>query len=104
VSARTDILDALERDGYKHREAVSLLERADKEPQTPTGLGDPEFPTTLSGGHALIVEYGDCEFYGRCQCGKSHQPGRRPPGHTHRPTPAEPRSRPRRASRRAQRG
>jgi hypothetical protein len=70
MTARTDILDALERDGYKHREAVSLLERADKEPQTPTGLGDPEFPTTLDGGHALIVEYGDCEFYGRCQCGK----------------------------------
>lgn len=31
---------------------------------------DPDFQTTLSGGHALIVEYGDCEFYGRCQCGK----------------------------------
>lgn len=30
---------------------------------------DPEFPTTWQGGHALIVEYGDCEFYGRCQCG-----------------------------------
>jgi hypothetical protein len=71
VSARTDILDALERGGYKHREAVSLLERADKEPQTPTGLGDPEFSTTLGGGHALIVEYGDCEFYGTCQCGKA---------------------------------
>ena len=70
MTARTDILAALERDGYKHREAVSLLERADKEPQTPTGLGDPEFRTTLDGGHALIVEYGDCEFYGRCQCGK----------------------------------
>jgi hypothetical protein len=71
VSARTDILDALQRAGYKHREAVSLLEAADKEPQTPTGLGDPEFPTTLDGGHALIVEYGDCEFYGNCQCGKA---------------------------------
>jgi hypothetical protein len=31
---------------------------------------DPERATTLSGGHALIVEYGDCEFYGRCQCGQ----------------------------------
>lgn len=71
MSARTDILDALQRDGYKDREAVALLSRADKEPQTPTGLGDPEFPTTLSGGHALIVEYGDCEFYGFCQCGKA---------------------------------
>jgi hypothetical protein len=70
VSARTDILNALERDGYKQREATSLIERADKEPRTPTGLGDPEFPTLLTGGHALIVEYGDCEFYGWCQCGK----------------------------------
>lgn len=70
MSARTDILNTLERAGYKHREAVSLLERADKEPQTPTGLGDPEFPTTLEGGHALVIEYGDCEFYGTCQCGK----------------------------------
>lgn len=35
-----------------------------------TGQADPDFRTTLSGGHALIVEYGDCEFYGRCQCGK----------------------------------
>lgn len=70
MSARTDILEALERDGYKSRETTSLLERADKEPRTPTGLGDPEFPTLLTGGHALIVEYGDCEFYGTCQCGK----------------------------------
>lgn len=34
------------------------------------GQADPDFTTTLGGGHALIVEYGDCEFYGRCQCGK----------------------------------
>ncbi|MGW0577323.1 hypothetical protein ACWD25_15400 [Streptomyces sp. NPDC002920] len=32
---------------------------------------DEEFLTTWDGGHALIVEYGDCEFYGRCQCGKT---------------------------------
>lgn len=69
MTARTDILNALERHGYKHREAVSLLERADKEPQTPTGLGDPDFRETLDGGHALIVEYGDCELIGSCQCG-----------------------------------
>jgi hypothetical protein len=25
--------------------------------------------TFWEGGHALVVEYGDCEFYGRCQCG-----------------------------------
>lgn len=34
------------------------------------GQADPDFTTTLGGGHALIVEYEDCEFYGRCQCGK----------------------------------
>lgn len=31
---------------------------------------DDAFTTTWDGGHALIVEHGDCEFYGRCQCGK----------------------------------
>ena len=30
---------------------------------------DDEMPATLRGGHALVVEYGDCELYGRCQCG-----------------------------------
>jgi hypothetical protein len=70
MTARTDILDALERAGYKQADALALLEQADKEPQTPTGLGDPEFRETLAGGHALIVEYGDCEFLGSCQCGK----------------------------------
>ncbi|WP_129307953.1 hypothetical protein [Streptomyces sp. L2] len=76
MSARTDILDALQRDGYKHREAASLLEVATKEPQTPTGLGDPEFPATLSGGHALIIEYGDEELMAWCQCGRPLGTGR----------------------------
>jgi len=31
---------------------------------------DDSFRTTWDGGHALVIEYGDCEFYGRCQCGK----------------------------------
>lgn len=31
---------------------------------------DEDFPTTWEGGHSLVIEYGDCEFYGRCQCGK----------------------------------
>lgn len=31
---------------------------------------DEDFRTTWEGGHALVIEYGDCEFYGRCQCGK----------------------------------
>lgn len=71
MSARTEILDALQRAGLKQSDALALLARADKEPQTPTGLGDPEFPATLSGGHALIVEYGDEEIYAYCQCGKA---------------------------------
>jgi hypothetical protein len=31
---------------------------------------DEDSVTTWEGGHALVIEYGDCEFYGRCQCGK----------------------------------
>ncbi|WP_055696539.1 hypothetical protein [Streptomyces silaceus] len=69
MSARAEILAALMRGGYSEDAAVSLMSRADKEPQTSTGTGDPEFPTTLAGGHALVVEYGDCEFHGCCQCG-----------------------------------
>lgn len=34
------------------------------------GQADPDFQATLGGGHALIVEYGDEELLGRCQCGK----------------------------------
>lgn len=30
---------------------------------------DAEFPATWQGGHALIVEFGDEELYGHCQCG-----------------------------------
>jgi hypothetical protein len=71
MSARTEILAAIVRSGVSQKDAAALLDRADKEPRTPTGLGDPEFPTTLEGGHALVVEYGDCEFYGTCQCGKA---------------------------------
>lgn len=70
MSARSKIVAELQRAGYSETAARGLLSRADKEPRTPTGLGDPEFPTTLEGGHALIVEYGDCEFLGSCQCGK----------------------------------
>jgi hypothetical protein len=29
---------------------------------------DEEFPATWEGGHALVIEYGDCELYARCQC------------------------------------
>lgn len=34
------------------------------------GAADEDFPTTWEGGHALVIEYGDCELYGRCQCGE----------------------------------
>lgn len=71
MSACTEVLDALQRAGYDATAACDLLDRADKEPRTPTGLGDPEFPTTLEGGHALVVEYGAEEIYGTCQCGRN---------------------------------
>lgn len=38
---------------------------------------DPEFPATWGGGHGLIVEFGDEEFWARCQCGEPF--GNRPP-------------------------
>lgn len=31
---------------------------------------DPEFPATKAGGHSLLIEYGDEELYGSCQCGR----------------------------------
>lgn len=68
MSARTEILEALKRAGYNPDEATQLLARADKEPRDPDP--DPDFRETLAGGHALIVEYGDCELHGSCQCGK----------------------------------
>jgi hypothetical protein len=68
VSARTEILAALQRAGYDETGAAALLARADKEPRDVEP--DPDFRETLAGGHALIVEYGDCELIGSCQCGK----------------------------------
>lgn len=65
-SAREQILAALDVAGYSPAAARDLLDRADKEPRA----GDTEFEATLHGGHALIVEYGDCELYGSCQCGQ----------------------------------
>lgn len=32
---------------------------------------DTENPGSWEGGHALVVEYGDCELYGQCSCGQS---------------------------------
>ncbi|WP_329492461.1 hypothetical protein OG618_37440 (plasmid) [Kitasatospora sp. NBC_01246] len=31
---------------------------------------DPQFPASLAGGHALVLEYGDCEILASCQCGQ----------------------------------
>jgi hypothetical protein len=45
----------------------SLTDRYAPAASLPT---DEDFRTTWEGGHALVIEYGDCEFYGRCQCGK----------------------------------
>lgn len=47
----------------------SLTERYAPTASIPKGADG--FATMWEGGHALIVEYGDCEFYGRCQCGKT---------------------------------
>lgn len=33
------------------------------------GAQDEDFPATWEGGHALVVQYGDEELIGRCQCG-----------------------------------
>jgi hypothetical protein len=66
-NARTEILAALQRTGYTPEEATELLALADKEPRDPVPNAD--FMETLAGGHALIVEYGDCELIGSCQCG-----------------------------------
>jgi hypothetical protein len=39
-------------------------------PAEEQAAADAENPATWLGGHALVVEYGDCELYGRCQCGE----------------------------------
>lgn len=33
-----------------------------------------EFSTTWAGGHALIIEFGDEEIYGSCQCLTARKP------------------------------
>ncbi|MEU8555912.1 hypothetical protein AB0C80_18250 [Streptomyces anthocyanicus] len=68
ATARAEILAVLESAGYNTTAAAELLARAHREPRaTPR---DTELPETLAGGHALVVEYGDCEFHGSCQCGR----------------------------------
>lgn len=69
-TARTEILTALTRAGHTPATAAELLARADLEPRDPDPDPDPDFRETLGGGHALVVEYGDCELLGSCQCGR----------------------------------
>lgn len=49
----------------------NVAEQWDGQKENPSApSGDPDFPATWGGGHALVIEYGDCEMYGRCQCGE----------------------------------
>lgn len=68
ATARAEILGVLEDAGYNAAAAAELLGRAFREPHA--NPPDTEFVETLAGGHALIVEYGDCETHGSCQCGR----------------------------------
>jgi hypothetical protein len=67
-TARAEILAVLEDAGYNTAAAQELLGRAHREPHEADP--DPDFPETLAGGHALVLQYGDCEVIGSCQCGK----------------------------------
>ncbi|MEU1496103.1 hypothetical protein [Streptomyces sp. NPDC005732] len=67
-TARAEILAVLLDAGYNKAAAAELLSRADREPHDPEPNSD--FLETLAGGHALVIEYGDCEVHGTCQCGR----------------------------------
>ncbi len=67
-TARAELLAVLQESGYNEAAAVDLLARAFREPHTDPP--DLEFRETLAGGHALVVQYGDCELLGSCQCGR----------------------------------
>lgn len=66
-TARAQILTALQAAGHTPKAAAELLAQADREPRDPDP--NPDFRESLGGGHALVVEYGDCELHGSCQCG-----------------------------------
>ncbi|MDX3455093.1 hypothetical protein PV396_24650 [Streptomyces sp. ME02-8801-2C] len=66
-TARGEILAALIAAGHSEASALEVLTRADREPRDPDP--DPDFRETLGGGHALVVEYDDCEMHASCQCG-----------------------------------
>lgn len=67
-TARAEIRAVLLAVGYNQAAADELLRRADREPHAQPA--DEEFEATLAGGHALVLEHGDCETYGTCQCGR----------------------------------
>ncbi|MET9815283.1 hypothetical protein [Streptomyces sp. NPDC006355] len=67
-TARAEILHTLLGAGYNEPAALELLARAFREPHADPP--DLEFRETLAGGHALVIEYGDCELFGSCQCGR----------------------------------
>lgn len=66
-TARAEILRALQAYGHSDASALVALRRADCEPRDLDP--DPDFRETLGGGHALVVEHGDCEMHASCQCG-----------------------------------
>ncbi|MDT6983701.1 hypothetical protein ACFSUJ_12005 [Streptomyces lusitanus] len=67
-TARAELLAVLQESGYNEAAALDLVARAFREPHTDPP--DLEFRETRAGGHALLVEYGDCELLGSCQCGR----------------------------------
>ncbi|MFD5656971.1 hypothetical protein [Streptomyces hirsutus] len=67
-TARAEILAVLQDHGYNEAAALEVLARAFREPHADPP--DLEFRETLAGGHALVIEYGDCEVFGSCQCGR----------------------------------
>lgn len=54
---------------YVLRNVAEQWDGKKENPAPPSG--DPEFPATWDGGHSLVIEFGDCEIFGRCQCGET---------------------------------
>jgi hypothetical protein len=67
-TARAKILAVLEDAGYNTAAAAGLLARAHCEPHE--AEPDPDCLESLAGGHALVIEHGDYELIGTCQCGR----------------------------------
>jgi hypothetical protein len=67
-TARAKILAVLDDAGYNTAAAADLLARAHCEPHE--AEPDPDCLESLAGGHALVIEHGDYELIGTCQCGR----------------------------------